>query len=831
MEKDYELIFREWLDSVKDFKDKEKLFRYIFQDILDHENLGAASNFTNNIPPSISFDLKEDELSICRKTVNAISWNATIAVLRANAINPSIGGHISTYLSASFLHEVGLNHFFKGNDLVFFQGHSSPGVYARAMLEGRIDEAQLNKFRLETLGGLPSYPHPRSMPNFWQFPSVSMGLSPLTAIYHARFMKYLQSKRFIGVGQTVYSFVGDGEMDEPESLAGLRLAAQERLNNLVFIVNCNNIRLDLPISESNNSIIEMERIFKGYGWNVVKLIWNSAWSKLFERYDLRYRLLELFNRLNDSEYLSLIDNQVNLQDLVDIDNFKHLLSEMDIRYPHGGMCYESVYRAYKYTKQLLADHEKPVVILARTVKGYGIPSVEGKTISHQKKSLTTDQLKSLRKFLSINVKESDLASLSALPFYKNQEITKYLRETRATLGGYLPNNRSEELKSEDKTSFVDALDIFSLHETKREISSTVALVRILAKLKRNRSISSRILTIVPDEGYTFGMESLFNRYGIYSNASGIGNRFSSKRNLLDFGRSSSGEFFNDGINEAGALANMISIGGSTAIYGIKFVPFYFFYSMFGFQRTADLFWAMADQMSSGFAIATLSGGTSFPGEGLQHVDFNSQLIADTNPSCYAYDPAFMYELGCIVNYGLKKMYQDNEKIFFHINTYNEPSFHQQIGDKVDIDKLCRGMYMLNGIYGGDRQSATVNILASGSAVYRAVEAQKILKTEHAISSKLWSVTSWSLLYRDCKRNDGNSLLVEFLRENPHPVVGISDFASTIFDRLRCWIPQKSVSMGINYTFGASDTRENLRRSLGLRTEDIVANSLELVSSS
>jgi pyruvate dehydrogenase E1 component len=821
----YETIFREWLESIKSFKSQEKLFQVIFQELLEKVGVEPKTNFTNNIPSSISLDLTEKELLLGRRVVELVSWNATLMVLKANLLNPSIGGHLSTYLSASFLYEVGLNHFFNSDDLVFFQGHSSTGIYARAMLEGRLTSEQLKNFRRESRGGLPSYPHPRSMPDFWQFPSVSMGLAPITATHHARFMKYLLLKKLIKKERRVICFVGDGEMDEPESTASLRFAAKERLNNLLFVVNCNGIRLDLPIDESGNSICSMADLFKSSGWNVVKLIWSEGWERSLEEHVDRYRHINTANGLNDSEYLSLLrSDRQKLYELFD----KKLLEsipEREQKYSHGGLSYENVYKAYAYALKLSKEEDRPVVILARTVKGYPISNVEGRTVSHQKKSLNHKQLALLRDFLKIPVSDASLEDLRTLDFYRESNVTQYMKKSRERLGGFLPNVSRTPPKEEEEIDFLSMIEPNKFYDENREISTTVATVRLLSHLKRNVKLSKRVVAIVPDEGYTFGMESLFNRYGIFSNAKDIKNRFEGPSTPLSFGRSNTGEFFNDGINEDGAVANMISIGGAKRTYGVNMVPFYFFYSIFGFQRSGDLFWAMSDQMANGFAIATLSGGTSFPGEGLQHVDSNSQLLADMNPACYSYDPAFMYELAYIIRYGLKKMYVNNEPIFFHINTYNEPTLHRKPDEGLDTDKLTKGMYLFRTM--GDFSTDGVNIFASGSAVYRAIKTQEILANEYGISSRVWSVTSWSLLYRETLKKGTESLFVQSFLSSRLPSLCILDFNPTLADRLRYWIDCDSAVMAVS-GFGSSDTREGLREKHGVAVQDLVNNALKLL---
>jgi len=782
-------------------------------------------------------------------------WNAAVLVHRAQRPGVSVGGHISTYASSASLYEVGFNHFFKGQDHVsggdqiFIQGHASPGPYARAFLEGRLSEDQLNGFRQEKShagGGLSSYPHPRLMPDFWQFPTVSMGIGPINAIYQAQANRYLQGRNFKDTSeQHVWAFLGDGEMDEVESRGALQLAANDGLDNLTFVVNCNLQRLDGPVRGNGKIVQELESFFRGAGWNVIKVVWGREWDSLLQA-DTDGALVNLMNSTPDGDFQTYktMDGGFIRENFFGRDPrtaklVESMTDEQIWGLKRGGHDYRKIYAAYAAA---LAHKGQPTVILAKTIKGYGLgKAFEGRNATHQMKKLTLDNLKSFRDDMNIPITDAQLEiDPYQPPYYRPAPGTleiDYMHERRRALGGYLPERRSKYVSfelPEDK-----AYSVAKGGSGTQEIATTMAFVRLLKDLLKAPELGPRIVPIIPDEARTFGMDAFFPTAKIY-NPKGQHYISVDRELLLSYKESEAGQILHTGINEAGSMAAFTAIATSYATQGQPLIPFYVFYSMFGFQRTADSIWAATDQLSRGFMIGATAGRTTLTGEGLQHADGHSPIIAATNAGVISYDPAYGYEIGHIIKAGIERMYggtHSDPNVIFYLTVYNEPVIHPAEPESVDVDGIIRGIHKISVGSGAGKKA---QILASGVAVPWAYEAQRLLQDDWNISADIWSVTSWTELRRDaliCDEkkflypNDVSPLpyITNKLAGSPGPFLGVSDFMHQVPDQVRKWIPGEYATLGAD-GFGFSDTRAAARRAFKIDGPSIVVRVLEQLAS-
>jgi len=768
-----------------------------------------------------------------------VRWNAMAMVVRANRKSEGIGGHISTFASAATLYEVAFNHFFRGKnhpcggDQVYFQGHASPGIYARAFLEDRFNLKQLENFRreLQKGGGLSSYPHPRSMPEFWEFPTVSMGLGPLMAIYQARFNKYLEHR---GLKQKtdskVWVFCGDGEMDEPESTAGLTLAARENLNNLIFVVNCNLQRLDGPVRGNGKIIQELEALFLGAGWKVIKLVWGREWDPLLAK-DKEGVLLKRMNEEVDGQYQKYaVSSGAYIRERFFGTDPRLLQLVADLgddalrKLGRGGHDPEKVYAAYQMAFE---NQNGPTVILAKTLKGYGLGEAgEGKNITHQQKKLNEDELREFRTRFGIPISDEEVAKA---PFYKPSEKSEeiqYLKERRRALGGFVPQRKisSEKFKIPGEEFWKE----FYQGTQGKAVSTTMAFVRILSKLLRDSQLGRSIVPIVPDEARTFGMEGLFTQYGIYSPKGQLYDPVDSQ-SLLYYKESKQGQLLEEGITEAGAISSFIAAGTTHATHQLPLIPFYTFYSMFGLQRIGDFVWAASDMRCKGFLMGATAGRTTLAGEGLQHQDGQSHLLAYAVPSLKAYDPAFAYELAVILEEGLKELYERNEDSFYYLTLMNEnyPQPPMPEGVKEDI---LKGMYLFSS-----HEKAKVNLFGSGAILNEVIRAAELLKKEHRISCNVWSITSYKTLYQNgCETEKYNqthpekprqkTYLEECLKKTQGIYVLASDYLRALPDSIARWFPRPPVCLGTD-GWGLSETRASLRKHFGVDAESIVKATL------
>ena len=805
------------------------------------------TDYMNTIPPESEPQFPGDEF-LERRIRAYIRWNAAIMVHRAQRPGVGVGGHISTFASSAALYEVGFNHFFKGKDhpgggdQIFFQGHASPGMYARAFLEGRLSEHQLDGFRQELShsgGGLSSYPHPRLMPEFWEFPTVSMGLGPINSIYQARFNRYLANRGIKDTsGQHVWAFLGDGEMDEPESVSALTLAARENLDNLTFVVNCNLQRLDGPVRGNGKIIQELEALFTGAGWNVIKVVWGREWDPLFAM-DKEGALVELMNKTPDGDFQTykaesgafVRENFFNRdpRTAAMVANW----SDDDIwNLKRGGHDYQKLYAAY----QSSMNHKgQPTVILAKTIKGWTLGShFEGRNATHQMKKLKLDDLKSLRDRLYLEIDDDKLDEKLPPYFHPGKESPEfqYMMEKRAELGGSVPRRRSKSkpLPQPQDSDFA----VMTRGSGAQEIATTMAFVRLLKDLAKVEGLGHRIVPIIPDEARTFGMDSLFPTMKIYS-PHGQQYLAVDRELMLSYKESTSGVILHEGINEAGSTASFTAVGTSYSTHDEPMIPVYIFYSMFGFQRTGDAFWAAADQMARGFVMGATAGRTTLNGEGLQHEDGHSQLLASTNPAVVAYDPAFAFELGHIVKDGLRRMYGENsENIFYYLTVYNEPYVQPAEPENLDVEGLLKGIYLYSKAKKQRRAKRQVNLLASGVALNWALKAQDLLASDWKISANVFSVTSWNELRRDGLEVDRHNLLNPLdkksaylttkLKNHKGSVLAVSDYMRTVQDQIAPWVEQNFASLGTD-GFGLSDTRGALRRHFKVDAESIVVAAL------
>ncbi len=767
------------------------------------------------------------DIAIEEKIQDIIRWNAMAMVVKANRENDGLGGHISSYASISTLYEVGFNHIFRGNngsfegDQIFFQGHCSPGNYSRAYLEGRLSAKMLHNFRQELAeeGGLSSYPHPYLMPTFWQFPTVSMGLGPLLAIYQARFNRYLVARGIIDSSYEprVYCFIGDGETDEPETLGAIKLAARENLDNLTFIVDCNLQRLDGPVCGNSKIIQELEAVFRGAGWNAIKVIWGSGWDELLNS-DHRELLIKRMEEAVDGDYQKYVVEPGSYFRKHFFGKYPELLSlvnhltDKDLKgLLRGGHDPKKVYAAYK---NAMETKNVPTVILAKTVKGYGLGEAgEGKNISHQQKKLNEKELREFREKLNIPISDEDVVET---PFYKPDEQTaemKYLKNQRQMLGGYIPERKltTQKLVTPD-------LDFFSdlLKGTKSDISTTMAFVRVLSKIMRHKDIGKLIVPIIPDEARTFGMESFFTQYGIYSRWGQLYQPVDFET-IIYYRESKDGQILEEGINEAGAMSSFIASGTSYATHGRYTIPFYVYYSMFGFQRIGDLMWLAADIQAKGFLLGGTAGRTTLNGEGLQHQDGHSHLIANTIPNLYTYDPAFLFEITVIIQHGMKEMFEKNKNVFYYLTIGNENYAQPEMPKGVE-EGIIKGLYKFKE--NKSKLTFKAHIFASSGIINHAFKAQEILESDYNVSADIWSATNYKQLRTDalnCERwnmlnptkKAKQSYLEKTLAKEKGVFVAVSDYMKLVPDQIYKWVPGGLFTLGTD-GFGRSDTRENLR---------------------
>ncbi len=843
---------QEWLesiDSVLTVHGPERA-HFLLERLIDFTRRSGAylpfkpnTAYVNTISPGQERQYPGDR-AVERRLEAYLRWNALAMVVQANRISSEYGGHLASYASSATLYEVGFNHFWRApsathpGDLVFFQGHSSPGIYARAYLEGRLSDEQLRHFRQEAGGkGLSSYPHPWLMPAFWQFPTVSMGLGPMQAIFQARFIRYLEHRGLVEPSdRKVWCFLGDGEMDEPESMGALTMPVRERLDNLIFVINCNLQRLDGPVRGNGKIIQELEAAFLGAGWNVVKVLWGSRWDPLFARDD-KGLLRKVMDECVDGEY----QNYKAKGGAYTREHFfgKHPelkamvanMSDEDIwRLNRGGHDASKVYAAYAAA----ASHKgQPTVILAKTVKGFGLgKGGEGQMVAHQQKKLDTEMLRAFRDRFNIPVSDEDIASVPFRRPPEDSEEMRYLHARRGTLGGYLPSRSAEAPALE-----APALEAFAAileGSGDREISTTMAFVRILTVLLKDKSVGKCIVPIVPDEARTFGMEGLFRQIGIYSS---VGQLYTPQdaETLMSYREDKKGQMLEEGINEAGALCSWIAAGTAYSNHRLNIVPFYIFYSMFGFQRVGDFIWAAADSQARGFLMGATAGRTTLAGEGLQHQDGHSQLVATTVPNCVAYDPTYAYELAVIIQDGLRRMYVEQERVFYYITCMNENYVQPAMPKGVEAG-ILKGMYPLSS---GGRGRVRMTLLGSGTILRECIAAAQLLEQDYKIPADVFSVTSFSELNReavDCERwnllHPGEKPRVPYVQQClakcEGPVVAATDYVRNVPDQIRQWIGGRYVTLGTD-GFGRSDSRAQLRKHFEVDRHFIVVAALKALA--
>ncbi len=853
---------QEWKDALEEVveRDGPERAHYLIESLVDKARrsgaylpYNATTAYINTIP-SHKEEQRPGDPALERRIKSIIRWNALAMVVKANREGKNLGGHIATYQSAANLLEVGFNHFFHapsdehGGDLVMIQGHSSPGIYARAFLEGRLTEEQLSLFRQEVdKKGISSYPHPWLMPDFWQFPTVSMGLTSIMAIYQARFMKYLQNRGLIETDdRKVWAFLGDGEMDEPESLGAISLAPREHLDNLIFVINCNLQRLDGPVRGNGKIIQELEAVFRGAGWNVIKVIWGSNWDPLLAR-DQKGLLRRRMEEAVDGDYQAYAAGDgafVRRHFFGKYPELEEMVADMsdeDLwRLKRGGHDPQKVYAAYaaavKHTGQ-------PTVILAKTVKGYGMGEAgEGQNITHQQKKMGEEALRQFRDRFNIPVAEE---RIEELPFYKPADdgaVSRYLHERREALGGYLPARRTEAppLEVPDLSTFSAVLE----GSGDREISTTMAFVRLLMALTRDKQIKEHIVPIVAAEARTFGMEGMFRQVGIYAPAGQLYTPEDADQ-LAYYREEKHGQILQEGISEAGSLSSWMAAGTAYANYGVNMVPFFIFYSMFGFQRVGDLIWAGGDMQARGFLIGATSGRTTLNGEGLQHQDGHSHLLSSTVPNCVSYDPSYGYELAVIIHDGLRRMYADNEKLFYYITVLNENYAHPAMPKGVE-EGIRKGMYLLQEAKapkskgkGKDKEAPRVQLLGSGSILREVLAAAELLQQDFGVAADVWSVPSFTELRRDGIESERwnrlhptekprTSYVEECLGKRPGPVIASTDYMRAFADQIRPFIPGRYVTLGTD-GYGRSDLRGRLRSFFEVDRNHVTVTTLKALA--
>ena len=845
---------REWLesiDSVMKIHGPERA-HYIINRMVDHARrsgsyLPSAYNtaYLNTIPVGMQPNYPGDR-SIEKRIEAFIRWNAMAMVVQANKESSEIGGHISTYASSATLYEVGFNHFWRAptdknrGDLIFMQGHSSPGIYARAFLEGRLNENQLDHFRKEVGNkGLSSYPHPWLMPDFWQFPTVSMGLGPMMATYQARFMRYMEHRGLTEPSdRKIWCFLGDGEMDEPESLGSITMPVREGLDNLIFVVNCNLQRLDGPVRGNGKIIQELEAAFGGAGWNVIKLIWGSRWDPLLAR-DRQGLLQQIMEECVDGEYQNFKSkggDYVREHFFGKYPETKEMVANMsdeDIwRLNRGGHDARKVFSAYQ---KAVNHRERPTIILAKTVKGFGLGSVaEGQNTAHQQKKLDLNALKEFRDRFNIPITDKKLKDVPYFMPKKNSQELEYLHERRKSLGGYMPKRitKAKSIKTPANDVFQPQLD----GTGEREASTTMAFIRMLTSLTRDKQIGKHIVPIVPDEARTFGMEGMFRQIGIYSSKGQLYTPQDADQ-LMFYKESKEGQILEEGINEAGAYCSWLSAGSSYSNHGIQMVPFYIFYSMFGFQRIGDFLWAGGDMQARGFLIGATAGRTTLAGEGLQHQDGHSLLSATTIPNCVSYDPTYAYELAVIIKDGLKRMISDQENIFYYITCMNENYTHPPIPKNCEKG-ILKGMYLLKKSVKQENGSKP-QLMGSGTILREVEKAAHLLEKDFKIYCDVWSVTSFSELRRESleterwnelnpEKKRKSSYLEKLLSKQEGPFIAATDYMKMVPDQIQKWVPGIYKTLGTD-GYGRSDSRAALREHFEVDARFIVLSTLNALA--
>ena len=846
---------KEWLESLSAVLEKDGKLRaqFLIKQLIEHSYkkgsdlvLSRNTPYINTIPPEQETKSSGDQ-NLERKIRSLIRWNAAAMVVRANKKNPELGGHIGTFASAATLYDVGMNHFWRaknnkfGGDLIYFQGHSAPGMYARAFLEGRITSKQLDSFRQEVKpGGLSSYPHPWLMPKFWQFPVVSMGLGAMMSIYQARFTKYLINRGLLkDEGRKVWSFLGDGEMDEPESMGAIGLAAREKLDNLIVVVNCNLQRLDGPVRGNGKIIQELEGIFRGAGWNVIKVIWGSYWDPLLAK-DKTGMLIRRMGEAVDGEYQAFkakggayvrenfFGKYPELLDLVS------QMTDKDIwKLNRGGHDPHKVYAAYHSAMQHTGS---PTVILAKTIKGYGMgKSGESMNTTHQQKKLGEEDLLYYRDRFDVPLTDEQVKNIEYYKPPENSPEIKYLKECRLKLGGNLPE-RSSFAKS-IKTPSVDVFSAMKESTGKKEMSTTMILVRMLTSLLRDKNVAPRLVPIIPDEARTFGMEGFFQKIGIYAHE---GQKYEpvDSEQLSSYREDIKGQVLEEGITEAGAMSSWIAAGTSYTNHDLEMIPIYLFYSMFGFQRIGDFAWAAGDAQTRGFLIGATAGRTTLAGEGLQHGDGHSHILSSVIPNCKSYDPTFGYELATIFREGLRRMYEKQENIFYYITTMNENYPHPEMPkDKSVEDGILKGMYLFKEL--NKYKKTKIQLLGSGTILREMIAAAEILQKDYQIDSNVWSVTSFNELRKEALEVERYNLLnpdkkpkknyiEKCMSTTEGPIVSASDYIRLNSDQIRPFIRKSFYSFGTD-GYGRSDTRKNLRKFFEIDKEHLVTYSLSVLA--
>ncbi len=853
----------DWLDSfdaLVDERGRERA-RYVMLRLLERARemqVGVpalrSTDYINTIPPEREPWFPGDE-DTERRIRAFIRWNAAVMVSSANRKGLEVGGHIATYQSSASLYEVGFNHFFRGKDhpgggdQVFIQGHASPGMYARAFLEGRLTETQLSRFRQEVQhgphAGLSSYPHPRLMPEFWEFPTVSMGLTAINSIYQARFNRYLHNRGIKDTSdQRVWAFLGDGEMGEPESLGAIRVAAREELDNLVWVVNCNLQQLDGPVTGNGKIIQELEANFRGAGWNVIKVVWGREWDQLLAR-DVDGVLVNRMNSTPDGDFqtYSVESGDYVRESFFGVDPrlrkmVEHMSDDQIRKLPRGGHDYRKVYAAFDAATKHVGQ---PTVILAKTVKGWTIDALEGRNATHQMKKLTQDDLKKFRDRLYLPISDRDLErtyeETGAAPFFhpgENAPEIEYMLERRRQLGGSIPRRvvRAKPLTLPGDDMYAD----LKKGSGKHTVATTMAVVRLLKDWMKDPEIGKRIVPIAPDEYRTFGMDAMFPSAKVYNPG---GQQYASvdRKLLLSYKESAQGQMLHEGISEAGGVASATAAGSAYSTHGEHMIPFFIFYSMFGFQRTGDSIWAMSDQLARGFLIGATAGRTTLTGEGLQHADGHSPLLAASNPAVVHYDPAFAYEIGHIMRSGLERMYgEDAQDVIFYLTVYNEPVEQPAEPEDVDVDGILRGIHHVGaGEPGGPR----VQLLASGVGFPWVKEAQRLLREEWGVSADTWSVTSWNELARDGAAAEEWNLLhpseqprtpyvTDKLKDVDGPVVAVSDYMRAVPLQIARWVPRDYRVLGAD-GYGFADTRPAARRFFHIDAQSVVVQALQALA--
>ncbi len=841
----------EWLEALDQVIDEAGNDRaaYLLDRLLARAaDFGVSAQRTLNTPYLNTIPAHEEvpypgDRALERRIKSLVRWNAAAMVVRANKYDPNIGGHISTYASLATVSEVGFNHFFRGSydgqpgDLVYYQGHASPGVYSRAFLEGRLTEQHLFNFRheLRDTPGLSSYPHPWLMPEFWQFPTVSMGIGPINAIYNARFLRYLENRGILEpTGRKVYAFLGDGEMDEPESTGALHIASREKLDNLVFIINCNLQRLDGPVRGNSSVVQEYERVFRGGGWNVIKVLWGSDWDELFAR-DQSGLLLKRMEECVDGEYQNFKARGGAYVRKEFFGKYPELLKLVEDksdeqlgRLRRGGHDPVKVYNAFKRA----TEHKgQPTLILVKTVKGYGLGEAgEGKNITHQQKKLNEDELFYLANRFDLELTREQISAISFVrPTDESPEIA-YLKARREALGGYLPQRapRKIELKAPDLEIFHESLG----GSRGREASTTSAFVSVLKTLLKLPDIGKYIVPIIPDEARTFGMESMFRERGIYAAGGQLYKPVDSDV-LMYYKEAQNGQILEEGITEAGSMASFTAAGTAYANVGVPAIPFFIYYSMFGFQRVGDLIWAFADSRGKGFLVGGTAGRTTLLGEGLQHDDGHSHVLSSVIPTCRSYDPAFAYEIAVIVQDGIRTMYENNEDHFYYLTVCNENYVQPPMPENSDIrEGILRGIYLYKP---SEQGRAQINLFGSGPILNEALRAQKLLAEKYGVNSDVWSVTSYTELRRDALLTDRwNRLhpdqqprkpyLSQVLANTDAPIIAATDYMKIVADQVSPWLPGRLTALGTD-GFGRSENRQHLRRFFEVDAESIAGAAL------